>query len=112
MLEQHEWEIVVKAHNAKSNTDPDVALGVLKSEAAKLGIAPPLALPADARPIARFGWHLIAGYHMFTGVLYDSPNPVWHHVVSLHGPPCSNCGKLLRTKKASYCVACGTSVSD
>ena len=111
MLEQHEWEILAKAHNAKSNTDPSVALDVLETEALKLEIPPPLQLPADARPIAAFGWHLIAGYHMFTGVLLDSPNPIWHHVVSVHGPPCTQCGKLLRTKKASYCVACGATVA-
>ena len=131
MLEQHEWHVIAKAAEARSNcmdakpgifnfwsktSKPtqqdgcDAAIRVLQNEAMRLGLQPPILPSADTAPIAQLHWHLIAGYHIFTGVLEDSPNPIWHHVIAFHGPPCIECGKLLRTKEASYCVACGANV--
>ena len=111
MLEQHEWEVIAKAHNIRSKGGRDAAFEVLISEAHRLGIDPPLAPSNDTKPIAKPFWHLIAGYHMFSGILEDSPNPIYHHVLSAHGPPCKNCGKLLRTTKAAHCAVCGADVN-
>ena len=107
MLEDYEWAVVAKAHNARADGDNAAAFSVLQESAQTLGLPAPIQPTGDTKPIAKAFWHLIAGYHMFTGVLEKSPNPIWHHVIGHHGPPCENCGKLLRTKRASYCVACG-----
>lgn len=38
-------------------------------------------------------------------------NDIRHHRLFLYGPPCSACGKPLRTSKAAYCATCGQSRS-
>ena len=40
-----------------------------------------------------------------------NPTDLWHHRLATHGPPCKNCGKLLRTPRASRCVECGVAVA-
>ena len=50
----------------------------------------------------------LTAYYELTGFMETNPAALWHHRVSLYGPPCSNCGKPLRTPRASYCPACGT----
>ena len=47
-------------------------------------------------------------YEELTGLRETNLNAIWHHRVSLYGPPCKSCGKPLRTPKASFCAACGT----
>jgi hypothetical protein len=46
-------------------------------------------------------------YMKITG--FDEPNPVaiWHHRLSLFGPPCKVCGKPLRTPRAKLCAESG-----
>lgn len=46
-------------------------------------------------------------YFRFTGVREPDPNRLYHHHLSYFGVPCSACGELLRTPKASFCAACG-----
>ena len=50
-------------------------------------------------------------YFAITGFRETNPNALWHHVLSLYGPPCEACGKPLRTPAANWCAACGTHVS-
>lgn len=51
-------------------------------------------------------------YERLTGFRETNPSALWHHRASLYGPPCTSCGKPLRTPQASYCPACGAKRSD
>jgi hypothetical protein len=48
-------------------------------------------------------------YNEMTGFNETNGNALWHHRLSDWGPECTECGHLLRTSKASYCVNCGFS---
>jgi hypothetical protein len=48
-----------------------------------------------------------AVYERLTGVHETNPNAIYHHRLSLYGPPCPSCGRLLRTPRASFCASCG-----
>lgn len=50
---------------------------------------------------------LLDYYFQVTGERATEPNAVMHHRVAQYGPPCENCGKPYRTRKASFCAACG-----
>ena len=56
---------------------------------------------------ANFGKSALKAYEEITGYTEENFNALWHHRTSLYGPPCQNCGKPLRTPKASYCAECG-----
>lgn len=45
-------------------------------------------------------------YARLTGFNETNPNALWHHRLSLYGPPCHACGKPLRTPQAQYCAMC------
>lgn len=47
-------------------------------------------------------------YERITGIPEENPNAIYHHVLSMYGPPCANCGKPLRTPKAKMCGFCMT----
>ncbi|MFH2047411.1 MAG: hypothetical protein ABIK92_19965 [Pseudomonadota bacterium] len=47
-------------------------------------------------------------YFEITGYKETDHLALYHHRLSLYGPPCSKCGKPLRTPKAKLCAACGT----
>ena len=55
------------------------------------------------------GWGRAAleKYHELTGFNETNPDALWHHHISLYGPPCTTCGKPLRTPQAKFCAACG-----
>jgi rubrerythrin len=55
-----------------------------------------------------FGREALRLYAELTGFNETNANALFHHRLSLYGPPCRNCGKLLRTPIASYCPMCGT----
>jgi hypothetical protein len=46
-------------------------------------------------------------YFEMTGFRETNAEAIWHHHLSHYGPPCTACGKLLRTSRASFCAACG-----
>ena len=50
-------------------------------------------------------------YYLFTGYRETNINAVYHHRLSLYGPPCGWCGKPLRTPKAKICAACWTPIT-
>src|SRR5262249_2033741 len=50
---------------------------------------------------------ILRRYFEITGFEETNANAIFHHLLSQYGPPCSNCGKLLRTPRAKLCAACG-----
>jgi hypothetical protein len=48
-------------------------------------------------------------YEKMTGIRTSDTSEILHHRLSLYGPPCSGCGKLLRTPRAAKCLMCGKS---
>lgn len=50
---------------------------------------------------------LLDYYNDLTGFGETEPNAIVHHFVDMYGSDCENCGKPYRTKKASFCAACG-----
>jgi hypothetical protein len=52
-----------------------------------------------------FGPALIE-FERLTGFRETNPNAMYHHVLSIYGPPCAHCGKPLRTPRAKVCGSC------
>ncbi len=46
-------------------------------------------------------------YEEITGFRETNPDALYHHRLSVYGPPCNACGKPLRTPQARSCAACG-----
>ena len=47
-------------------------------------------------------------YNRITGFGETNVNAVWHHRLSLYGPPCAVCSKPLRSPRARRCAECGS----
>lgn len=98
MLDEHEWELI---HPLLQDAIEDVkryreAYGASIEEA-----------KADG-----YGLAALALYQSITGFAETNPDAIWHHRLSLFGPPCAACGKPLRTPEARMCAACGTGRSN
>lgn len=53
-----------------------------------------------------FGRAALAAYERITGFKETNPNALFHHRLSMYGPPCRACGKPLRTPQARFCAMC------
>lgn len=93
MLEEHEWEKVGPLLSG--------AIQKIKDYREEHGVS--LAQARDAS----FGKEALAMYKAITGFEETNPDALWHHRLTLLGPPCSACGKPLRTSVARRCVECG-----
>ena len=50
---------------------------------------------------------ILSEYNRLTAFGETNPSAVWHHRISIYGPPCPRCGKVLRTPVAYKCFECG-----
>lgn len=91
MLEEHEWEKMA----------PLLSLARIKRYGEERGVG-----LAEARRI--WEQETLDAYFEMTGFRETNTNALWHHRVSLFGPPCASCGKPLRTPVARFCAECGS----
>ncbi|MRD48918.1 hypothetical protein GHT07_16645 [Caenimonas koreensis DSM 17982] len=54
-----------------------------------------------------FGRRALEVYEEITGVHETNADALFHHRLSIYGPPCHACAKPLRTPMARSCAACG-----
>ena len=69
--------------------------------------------PADGDFMLEQYRPVLETHHQMTG--WDKPidpHSILHHRIQMYGPPCSSCGKPLRTPRAKYCAACGSDRTD
>lgn len=60
----------------------------------------------NTRPIRERLQPVLDEYERITGLRETNPNAVYHHRLSLYGPPCAACGRPLRTPRAKLCGNC------
>jgi len=97
MLDEHEWAEVLP-HLTKG-------LEEIKAYRAAHGVS-----LAEAKDVI-YGKGALQRYFEITGFRETNINALWHHRLSLFGPPCSLCGKPIRTPRAKMCAECGTPIS-
>jgi hypothetical protein len=97
MLEEHEWAVVL----------PRLYEGIRKIR--EYRSAQDATLEAAKRHVYEHG--ALERYFEITGFRETNINALWHHRLSLFGPPCNTCGKPLRTPRAKLCAECGAAVS-
>ncbi len=62
--------------------------------------------PLEHVPLAEHFDAMLTRYEEMTGYKEANPNAVWHHRLSLYGPPCNRCGKPFRSPNARLCGNC------
>jgi hypothetical protein len=62
--------------------------------------------PLERVPLTERFDAMLSRYEEMTGYKETNPNAVWHHRLSLYGPPCVHCGKPLRSPNAKLCGSC------
>ena len=95
MLEENEWKEV--AHHLEDG------LRAIKE------IRENNSMPIHQAKDEIYGRRALQRYFELTGHRETNVSALWHHRVSLYGPPCGVCGKPLRTRKAKMCAAGGGS---
>jgi len=92
MLDEQEFAEIASLHRAGTQSVKDYRIET--------------GAPLESVPLAEHFAPLLARYKAMTGYTEANPNAVMHHRLSLYGPPCSNCGRPLRTPKAKICGSC------
>jgi hypothetical protein len=84
----------------------------------------PMLDEAEFRQVGKFGKRIpgetleeefapfLHEYERMTGFHETNFNAIYHHRLSLYGPPSQNCEKPLRSPKAKLCGACMAPVTD
>ena len=98
MLDEHEWTEVATLLSTMMSRTQEFRRSTGASLAEALG--------------QRFGDDALARYQQLTGARESNPDNLWHHRISLFGPPCEACEKPLRTPRATYCAECGFARSE
>jgi hypothetical protein len=62
--------------------------------------------PLQSVPLSKRFEAMLTRFEAITGFKETNPNAVWHHRLSLYGPPCNHCGRPLRTPNAKLCGSC------
>jgi hypothetical protein len=96
MLEEHEWEQI----------SPRLSDAVKEIQDYRRAHSASLHEAKDRI----YGEGALDRYFEMTGFRETNVNALWHHRLSRVGPPCSTCGKPLRTPRAKLCAACGSAV--
>ena len=97
MLDEDEWQEMEAALRA----------GIRNLKARRAAIGASLAEVTEDEQLQAQYADALDLYERLTGYRETNPLALWHHRASLYGPPCSNCGKPLRTPQAKLCAACG-----
>jgi hypothetical protein len=94
MLDEGEYAEISELHRA--------CLGTIKEYRKRFNV------PLDqVPPIMKRCQPMLDAYHRLTGMREENPNAIRHHRISIYGPPCPRCGKVLRTPIAFKCFECG-----
>jgi hypothetical protein len=62
----------------------------------------------DAAASSAFSQRVLDEQERVIGYRPNRPKEFMHHRLADFGPSCPNCGRLLRTPRASKCMECGT----
>jgi len=62
--------------------------------------------PIQSVPMSERFKAMLARYESITGYKETNPNAIWHHRLSMYGPPCRHCGRPLRSPEAKLCGSC------
>lgn len=97
MFEEQEFVEIAALHRLGTQS--------VKDHRAKIGE------PLNQVPVAIHFGVMLKRYEEITGCKETNPNAVLHYCLSLYGPPCKRCGKLLRSPNAKICGSCMTPTS-
>ena len=93
MLDEAEFEVVRQAHTR--------GVEAIKDYRQRNGAT------LQATPIRELHRPVREAYEQMTGATGFDADHILKHRLSLYGPPCSVCGKPLRTPQSKLCAACG-----
>jgi hypothetical protein len=93
MLDEAEYEVVREAHTR--------GIEAIKDYRQRNDVT------LQETPVEELHRPVREAYERLTGAMGFDADHILKHRLSLYGPPCSVCGKPLRTPQAKLCAACG-----